>query len=288
MPERATQGRQHHDPERPAAPEHQHPDREHRPARHRLALPRRGAGRGVQPLPRTDPRRGRRTTAVPLAGQSPAGSPSRSPPTLDDDDPPRPARRPRPLGPGRRPAGHLPLRHRRRDGDLRPRLRHAPVPASGCSPPSPNILDDDLSISSAGLLRGGAVAWVEVSVPETDHHPGGRRRSGPTCWPPPASTGPSPPPSSAPSPTRSATTPASSPWPSRAGLQGQALPLLPRQARRRPGGPGDGAHPRRRLRRRGRRALRHHRQHRAVGAVPRRPRAAVDDQHGHAARGPSR
>ncbi|WP_222612003.1 DUF932 domain-containing protein [Knoellia locipacati] len=30
-----------------------------------------------------------------------------------------------------------------------------------------NIIDDDLVISSAGLLRGGAIAWVEVSVPET-------------------------------------------------------------------------------------------------------------------------
>jgi hypothetical protein len=30
-----------------------------------------------------------------------------------------------------------------------------------------NLLDDDLSISSAGLLKGGAVAWVAVSVPET-------------------------------------------------------------------------------------------------------------------------
>ncbi|PYG01961.1 phage/plasmid-like protein TIGR03299 [Georgenia satyanarayanai] len=30
-----------------------------------------------------------------------------------------------------------------------------------------NILDDSLSISSAGVLRGGAVAWVEVSVPES-------------------------------------------------------------------------------------------------------------------------
>ena len=29
-----------------------------------------------------------------------------------------------------------------------------------------DIVDDDLAISSAGLLRGGAVAWVEVSVPE--------------------------------------------------------------------------------------------------------------------------
>lgn len=30
-----------------------------------------------------------------------------------------------------------------------------------------NLLDDDLGISSAGLLRDGAIAWVEVSVPET-------------------------------------------------------------------------------------------------------------------------
>lgn len=29
------------------------------------------------------------------------------------------------------------------------------------------LLDDDLSISSAGVLREGALAWVEVSVPET-------------------------------------------------------------------------------------------------------------------------
>lgn len=30
-----------------------------------------------------------------------------------------------------------------------------------------SILDDDLSIGSAGLLKGGAVAWVSVEVPET-------------------------------------------------------------------------------------------------------------------------
>ena len=30
-----------------------------------------------------------------------------------------------------------------------------------------DLLDDDLAISSAGLLRGGAVAWVEVSRPDT-------------------------------------------------------------------------------------------------------------------------
>lgn len=35
------------------------------------------------------------------------------------------------------------------------------------------ILDDDLSISSAGLLRDGAIAWVEVSVPESITTPEG-------------------------------------------------------------------------------------------------------------------
>jgi phage/plasmid-like protein (TIGR03299 family) len=36
-----------------------------------------------------------------------------------------------------------------------------------------NILGDDLAISSAGLLRGGAIAWVEVSVPESITTPEG-------------------------------------------------------------------------------------------------------------------
>src|SRR3954468_24701887 len=36
-----------------------------------------------------------------------------------------------------------------------------------------NILDDDLSLSSAGLLRGGAIAWVEVSVPDSITTPEG-------------------------------------------------------------------------------------------------------------------
>jgi phage/plasmid-like protein (TIGR03299 family) len=35
------------------------------------------------------------------------------------------------------------------------------------------ILDDDLQISSAGLLKGGAVAWVEVSVPDSIETPEG-------------------------------------------------------------------------------------------------------------------
>ena len=36
-----------------------------------------------------------------------------------------------------------------------------------------NILDDDLTISSAGLLKHGAVAWVEVSIPESVSTPQG-------------------------------------------------------------------------------------------------------------------
>lgn len=36
-----------------------------------------------------------------------------------------------------------------------------------------DLLDDDLSIGSAGLFRGGAVAWVSVEVPETITTPEG-------------------------------------------------------------------------------------------------------------------
>jgi phage/plasmid-like protein (TIGR03299 family) len=36
-----------------------------------------------------------------------------------------------------------------------------------------NILDDSLSISSAGVLRKGAIAWVEISVPESITTPEG-------------------------------------------------------------------------------------------------------------------
>jgi phage/plasmid-like protein (TIGR03299 family) len=36
-----------------------------------------------------------------------------------------------------------------------------------------DLLDDDLAISSAGLLRKGAIAWVEVSMPETITTPEG-------------------------------------------------------------------------------------------------------------------
>ncbi len=36
-----------------------------------------------------------------------------------------------------------------------------------------DLLHDDLAISSAGLLRGGAIAWVEVSMPDTITTPEG-------------------------------------------------------------------------------------------------------------------
>lgn len=38
-----------------------------------------------------------------------------------------------------------------------------------------SILDDDLQIGSAGLLRGGRIAWVQVEVPETIETPEGVR-----------------------------------------------------------------------------------------------------------------
>lgn len=41
-----------------------------------------------------------------------------------------------------------------------------------------NILDDSLAISSAGVLRGGAVAWVEVSVGGAVGRHGARRAAG--------------------------------------------------------------------------------------------------------------
>ncbi len=36
-----------------------------------------------------------------------------------------------------------------------------------------DLLGDDLVNSSTGLLRGGAIAWVEVSVPDTFTTPDG-------------------------------------------------------------------------------------------------------------------
>ncbi len=36
-----------------------------------------------------------------------------------------------------------------------------------------NVLDDDLAISSAGLLKDGAIAWVEVSIPDSITTPEG-------------------------------------------------------------------------------------------------------------------
>ena len=81
-----------------------------------------------------------------------------------------------------------------------------------------DLLDDDLAISSAGLLRGGAIAWVEYPCP-TPSPPPKAWRSARTCWPPPASTAASPPPTNGPSPTPCATTPANSRCPSPLGAR---------------------------------------------------------------------
>ena len=74
--------------------------------------------------------------------------------------------------------------------DLQHRLRSLPVRRVAADH-SGQHLDDTLAISSAGLLRGGAVASVEVSVPERPSLPPRDLLSGPTCWPPPAPTVPS-------------------------------------------------------------------------------------------------
>jgi hypothetical protein len=68
------------------------------------------------------------------------------------------------------------------------------------------ILDDNLSISSAGLLRNRAVAWVEVSVPDNITTPEGVVFR-PNLLPPHRSMARWRPPSSGPSPRPFATTP---------------------------------------------------------------------------------
>ena len=102
----------HHEQGNPAAPQHQHPDRQHRRPRPRLALPSRRARRRDQPLPGTHPGRRRRASTVPLGS---AVAPYRRGDTgvRPDDDPPDRRRVPSPVVRRRRQAGDLPLRHRR-------------------------------------------------------------------------------------------------------------------------------------------------------------------------------
>ena len=111
-----------------------------------------------------------------------------------------------------------------------------------------NVLDDDLVISSAGLLRGGAIAWVEVSVPETITTPVGFDFR-PNLLATTSFDG-----SIATTFKRTVTATVCDNTrdlalsETRAGVQGQAHPVLRRQDHRRPGGPGSRPHPRRGLR----------------------------------------
>ena len=157
-------------------------------------------------------------------------------------------------------------------GDLRPRLRHAPVRrvAAHHRRQHPRRRPVHQLRRTAPRRRGrlGRGLGARSRSP-----PPRAWCSGPTCWPPPPSTAPSPPPSSAPSPTWSATTPARPRWPSTGRPTRSSTPgyshaqLAPTPGRRwRWCTPSPTTSPR------GRRAVRHHRHRPAVEQVPRRPR----------------
>ena len=132
-----------------------------------------------------------------------------------------------------------------------------------------DLLDDDLAISSAGLLRGGAIAWVEVSMPDTITTPQGVAFR-PNLLATTSFDG-----SIATTYKRTVTdTVCDNTRELALSEAGQEFKVkhsrqLPRPARPGPAGAGDGAHPGRRLRRRGRAALQHHRHRRTVDGVPR-------------------
>ena len=90
-----------------------------------------------------------------------------------DDDPPRRRGNTAALGGRPGPAGHHPLRHQRRDGDLRPRLRAAPVrrvaARHGRQHPGRRPVHH-LRRSAQG--RGDRLG--RGLRPGVDHHPGGR------------------------------------------------------------------------------------------------------------------
>ena len=66
---------------------------------------------------------------------------------------------------GHRPQRHLPPARHLTDGYEK--HQYAPWLLGNVG----TILDDTLSISSAGLLKNGAISWVEVSVPESNSAP---------------------------------------------------------------------------------------------------------------------
>jgi phage/plasmid-like protein (TIGR03299 family) len=105
-----------------------------------------------------------------------------------------------------------------------------------------NLLHDDLSISSAGLLKGGAVAWVEVSVPETITTPEGVSFR-PNLLATTSFDG-----STATTYKRTVTdvvcdTPATWPWPNTGRTTRSSTPATPRPGSPGPGGTHAGAHP---------------------------------------------
>ncbi len=147
------------------------------------------------------------------------------------------------------------------------------------------LLDNDLAISSAGLLRGGAIAWVEVSMPDTVTTPEGVAFR-PNLLATTSFDG-----SIATTYKRTGTdticdnTRQLALSEVRAGVQGQAQPQLPRPARPGTAGTGDGAHPGRRLRPGGRQVVPGGGHPEPVAGVPGRPRPPGPRHHRPAADG---
>ena len=149
--------------------EHPDADRVHRPARARLALPRRRPGRRAEPLPGRGPGRRRAAAAVRLGRRHRRRLRRVLRPTTGFVRLTDPARKAvvRPAGAfGPDDAGRDPRDSSRTATSIH-QFREWLLGTVG------SILDDDLSIGSAGLLKGGAVAWVSVEVPETITTPEG-------------------------------------------------------------------------------------------------------------------
>ncbi|MDH2426464.1 DUF932 domain-containing protein [Sphaerisporangium sp. TRM90804] len=138
--------------------EQEHPDRLHREARYRLAPPEEHAGRGAESLRR--PRAGQRRRAAPVRVGRPVTAHVRREPGTGG----------RTEIPGRQAIVRSDTAHVMgifTDSYQRHDYSEWLIGTIG------RLLDADLSIGSAGLLRGGAVAWVSVEVPENIRTPEG-------------------------------------------------------------------------------------------------------------------